>query len=106
MNKSVVYLFMLLSVQWILGCHGTDPADGDKESIIMKSPSFAGLTDSIRQFPKDASLYFRRAELLSQINQHEFASSDFKRSWELKPVPETGLHYVSNLSILGRPAEK
>jgi tetratricopeptide (TPR) repeat protein len=106
MNKSVVCLFVLLSVQWILGCHGTDPAGGDNESIIMRSPSFAGLNDSIRQFPMDASLYFRRAELLSQINQHELASADFKRSWELKPVPETGLHYVSNLSILGRPSEK
>ena len=106
MNKSTIYLFALFNVFWILGCHGTDPAGSGNESIIMRTPLFAGLNDSIRQFPKDASLYFRRAELLSQINQHELASADFRRSWDLKPVAETGLHYVSNLSILGRPAEK
>lgn len=82
-------------------CHNSaDRKEEDTESILESSP-FAAVSDSIRHFPQDASLYFRRAELLSKNNIHEIALADYKKSWELKPEEITGLHFASNLSIAG-----
>jgi tetratricopeptide (TPR) repeat protein len=90
---------------WLAGCHSRDNANNKDTESILETPPFAALSDSIRQFPKDASLYFRRAELLSRNNFHEIAYGDYKKSWELDPIEQTALRYASNLSITGKSEE-
>lgn len=85
--------------------NGPDQNQTEPDRILLQQPPFAALTDSIRQFPKDATLYFRRADLLSRNNQHEIAASDFKTAWGLQPDEETGLRYATTLSILNKPSE-
>jgi pentatricopeptide repeat protein len=87
---------------FISGCHNHQ--SGDKNDVLKIAP-FAALTDSIAQFSKDAALYLKRAELLTQNNLHELASDDFKKSWELEPTEKTALQYASNLSITNRAIE-
>ncbi|HEY4154004.1 MAG TPA: tetratricopeptide repeat protein [Puia sp.] len=73
---------------------------------VERNPAYAALNDSIRSFPKDASLYLRRARRLSLENAHELAYSDFKKAWSLQPSVETGLPYAANLQILGKTSER
>ena len=73
---------------------------------ILEKPPFASITDSIGQFPKNASLYTRRAELLSQTNNHQLAFFDYQKAWHLDPREQTGLLFSSNLSILGMNKER
>ena len=75
----------------------------DKD-ILEKAP-FAALTDSISNNRKDAGIYFRRGELLSQNNQHELAYSDYKKSWELQTDENTAIAYVANMFMLGKSDE-
>jgi tetratricopeptide (TPR) repeat protein len=84
--------------------HGSNPTQ--QEPAILRTPAFAALSDSIRQFPNNADLYLRRAQLLSQINAHELAGLDYKRTWELRPDPQTALQYAANLSITGESVAK
>ncbi|WP_166436986.1 tetratricopeptide repeat protein [Niastella caeni] len=89
---------------WACSCNsGTK----DKESAekVLSSPLYAGLTDSIKQFPQNHELYLQRAVLLSQNNRHEIAMADYKKAWELKPEEHIALQYVSNLMLINRPEE-
>ncbi|MDE3250106.1 MAG: tetratricopeptide repeat protein [Bacteroidota bacterium] len=92
---------------WLFSCMvlfmqacGNNTADGFGDTL--RQPLYAGLTDSIDKSPKDATLYLRRAELLSQHEQHDIAYYDYKKSWELNPLAETALAYASNLFLTGR----
>ncbi len=92
---------------FFLSCKGPkEKKDNDIDSILQRPP-FAALTDSIRQTAPDsaASLYLRRADLLSRNNLHEIATEDYKKAWTLRPEEETGLRYASTLSITGRTDE-
>src|SRR5450432_1867105 len=102
--KNAFKLNILLFVLALLFSAGCKPDDKNKNSSedILSKPPLTALTDSIKRFPDDPDLYFRRAEILSQHNLHEMASSDYKRSWALKPAEETGLRYASNLSIINK----
>jgi tetratricopeptide (TPR) repeat protein len=71
----------------------------------LDNPQIARLNDSISRFPKNAGLYFRRAEWLTMNNAHEAAAADYRKSWELAPLAETGLRYASSLSINNRRAD-
>lgn len=99
MNRCKKWCGLALSACLLLlvGCN----VDNDKSSLysreILLRPPYAGLTDSLKTFPDDPVLYLQRALLLSQNNRHELATADYKKSWELKPDPNTALEYVSNL---------
>ncbi len=99
----------LILIGWTLlltpACKGPSEKNEDGTHIILKSPPYASLTDSIRLFPQLASLYFRRGDLLSRNNQHELAEADYRNAWTLQPDEETGLRYASTLSITNKPAE-
>jgi len=98
-------LILVVSVLFLgIGCKWTDKNKNVSEDILNKPP-FANITDSIKRFPDDAALYFKRAEILSQNNLHEIANADYKKSWELKEDAQTGRRYASNLSIIGKQAE-
>src|ERR1700733_12210511 len=83
-------------------CGHSDRYAKNGSSELLSSLPYTPVTDSIRKFPGDAGLYLRRAELLTQNNQHELAESDYSKSWDLAATAETGYRYVSNLSIQGK----
>ena len=87
-------------------CRDKQNSENGSASRILEKPPFATITDSIAQFPKNASLYLRRAELLSQTNNHQLAFFDYQKAWHLDPREQTGFLFSSNLSILGMNKER
>lgn len=77
----------------------------DNAKKILQAAPYKGLTDSIGLFPSNVDLYTQRAMLLSQHNQHELATADYRKAWELAPDPATALRYVSNLLLVNKPLE-
>jgi len=95
-------IILILSVfLFAAACNQADKNQNSTE-LILNSPTFTALTDSIKRFPDDAVLYFRRGEILSQHNLLEIANADYKKSWELKPDEQTGARYASSLSVIGK----
>jgi tetratricopeptide (TPR) repeat protein len=88
---------------WLCSCSsGNEKVSAEK---ILSAPPYAGLTDSIKQFPQNQDLYLQRGVLLSQNNMHELAMADYKKAWELKPEEYIALQYVSNLMLVNRPGD-
>jgi tetratricopeptide (TPR) repeat protein len=85
----------------VAACQDKRNSEGESASKILEKPPFASITDSIRAFPKNASLYLRRAELLSQTNNHQIAFFDYQKAWFLDAQEQTAMLFASNLSILG-----
>lgn len=98
-----VLLYILCPVVVIMsGCSNEAP-NGFSE--MLQQPQYKSITDSIEKSPNNASLYLRRAELLTQNNQHDVAYYDYKKSWELQPGESTALQFASNLFLAGRSKE-
>src|SRR6188474_2917834 len=99
---------VLLSLSISLGaCNLSDKKEGKavvNKDILDEAP-FAALTDSIANNRKDAGIYFRRGELLSQNNHHELAYSDYKKSWELQTDENTAIAFIANMFMLGKSDE-
>jgi tetratricopeptide (TPR) repeat protein len=91
-----------LTALLIIGC-GQDNTENPER--ILSKPPYAGITDSIKATPQNADLYLVRAIRLSQNNQHELATRDYEKAWELAPAESTALQYVSNLLLVDQPAE-
>jgi tetratricopeptide (TPR) repeat protein len=72
---------------------------------ILQQPPYAGLTDSIKQFPQDVTLYERRGLLLAQNNLHDLATADYKQAWKMSATAGNGLLYASGLLIEGKQEE-
>jgi tetratricopeptide (TPR) repeat protein len=85
-------------------CDFSDKKGNDPEKILH-SPPYAGLTDSIAQFPNDARLYAARGLRLSQNDHHEMATPDYKKAWELNQVEGMAQEYVNNLLLVNKPRE-
>lgn len=83
---------------------GCDQGNTEKTEQLLLKPPYAGLTDSIKAAPQNADLYLARAVRLSQNNQHELATNDYKKAWELAPAEGTALQYISNLMLVDEPA--
>jgi tetratricopeptide (TPR) repeat protein len=96
--KTIGYCLLGLLVA---GCGQNDT--GTTQSILSKPP-YAGITDSIKAAPQNAELYLTRGIRLSQNNQHELATGDYKKAWELAPDEGTALQYISNLMLVDEPA--
>ena len=71
---------------------------------ILSRPPFASLTDSIRKFPENDDLFFRRAVLLNENNYPEPALSDFKKAWGISKQEQYALG-ISTLLLENKPAE-
>ena len=69
---------------------------------ILNQAPYDGLTDSIKQQPKNDELYFRRAVLLNTNNLPEPALADFKKAWSLKK-DEKYANGLSNMLLDKRP---
>ncbi|MEO5998974.1 MAG: tetratricopeptide repeat protein [Chitinophagaceae bacterium] len=103
MNKRYTSIFMLLGMITFFGCNPFDSENNDsKNAKVLKEPPFKVITDSIDEFPNDAYLYLKRAELLSQKNFTELAFPDFKKAWTIKPDEPTAVLYAANLFMTGR----
>ena len=87
-------------------CQRGGKPSGDDNGILLNSPPYGALTDSIRRFPGDATLYLRRAAMLTQRDLHELAAADYSRSWAKGPAEQTAIQYAANLSILNKAAGK
>ncbi len=97
------YVLTILGLTVLLtlfSCEAADePTDADIEHTLQ-SPPFAGLTDSIRQFPDDVPLRLKRAVSLSQHNLHELAATDYRKAWEISGNEDIALQYISNLLLM------
>lgn len=99
-----MYVIVLLILTG--SCNSVDNDNGEvNDKDVLKSPPFVTITDSISQFPDNASLYLRRAELLTEKELHEMAYSDYNKAWQLKPDEETASLYASNLFLAGKENE-
>lgn len=93
----VVLLFILVQS----GCK----SEGNDVQNMLLQPPFAALSDSIRQFPDNPRYYLERGLLLSQNNYHEFATTDYKKAWDLSSDEGVGLEYASNLLLVNKTEE-
>ncbi len=94
--------FLLIGLLcWLCSCNSGKEKESPEK--VLGSQPYAGLTDSIKQFPQNQDLYLERAILLSQNNRHELAMADYKKAWELKPEEQVALLYVSNLMLVNKP---
>jgi tetratricopeptide (TPR) repeat protein len=101
MNRiAKVFTRIICGLILIISCNdkGTDSAFGE---ILIQAP-YAGLTDSLKQQPKNDDLYFRRAVLLNTNNLPEPALADFKKAWSLKK-DEKYAFGISNLLLNKNP---
>ncbi|MEO6315214.1 MAG: tetratricopeptide repeat protein [Chitinophagaceae bacterium] len=98
MKHFLFYAWCLLAAG-LVSC-GDRSANGFDE-ILQQAP-FKSISDSIGASPSDAGLLLRRAELLTQNNQHDIAYYDYKKSWELQQSAPAALLYTSNLFLTGR----
>jgi tetratricopeptide (TPR) repeat protein len=100
--KRIFFYFACLVMTTACSCNlaGGKSANGFDETL--QQPPFKSITDSIEKNPSDAGLLLRRAELLTQNNQHDIAYYDYKKSWQLQPAEGSALLFVSNLFLTGR----
>ena len=94
---------VLMLLPLLSSCVNSDKNPGNETvTKTLGSPLFKALTDSIRQFPENVSLYERRASLLSQNNFHEIANVDYKKAWELSKDESVSLEYASSLLLTNK----
>ena len=86
-----------------LACNEQEPTN--KTGDFLNQAPFKSITDSIKQFPDNPGLYLERAIRLSQHNKLDFATPDFKKSWEMSHDPGVALEYVSNLLLVNKLEE-
>lgn len=96
--------FSLIILVFGLFCTVLSSCKEDQENVQilrLDQPPYAGLTDSIKQFPDRVELYLSRALLLSQNNQHEAATPDYKKAWEMSTDEMVAIEYAANLQLTG-----
>ena len=103
--KRILCSIVCLAVIGFAGCGlGGDKSVNGFNEILQKAP-FKPVSDSIEKSPSDVNLLLRRAELLTQNNQHDIAYYDYKKSWELAASEPIALLFTSNLFLTGRNKE-
>lgn len=85
-------LFYLLCLPLVLACNSETT-----DSTLLLQPPYDRLTDSIRQQPGNADLYYRRGALLYRQDQKAFAEKDLRQAWQLQPTEEHALSVVTAL---------
>jgi Flp pilus assembly protein TadD len=91
---SMVRLFaFVLIITVITACNETVT----DESPLLNQPPYATVSDSIRQSPKAADLYYRRGVLLYQGLHKDLALADLRTAWTLEPKEEFGLSLATAL---------
>jgi tetratricopeptide (TPR) repeat protein len=100
-SRLYALLLLMITGVFFVACHGKDKnIKGNNETAILHTAPFQGITDSIQHDPNNAELLLRRAVMLSQSNQHELATEDYRKSWELTNNEGIALQYISNLLLV------
>ena len=87
--------FLLMAFIFIFSCsdeHENDP---------VSEPPYAQLTDSIRNMPRNSSLYYRRGSMLFGNGQYQLAEMDFQKAWDLEPKEEYAVSLTAVLKQRG-----
>jgi tetratricopeptide (TPR) repeat protein len=71
---------------FFISCGSPDATDG-----LLKEPPYDKLTDSIRQAPGNADLYYKRGVLLYQNEKNGYAEKDIRTAWQMAPNEEYAL---------------
>src|SRR3954470_20365424 len=100
MDKGV-HLVALVVLLMSSSCNLLDKNDRS-DSRVLNSAAFKNLTDSIKQFPRDASLYLRRGQLLLQKKYPDLAVQDYEKAWKISPDEQTALLYTASLFMAGK----
>ncbi|HWJ26263.1 MAG TPA: tetratricopeptide repeat protein [Flavisolibacter sp.] len=87
-----IYL-LVISAVLIASCNNDESA---ADPLLSQQP-YAPLTDSIKQFPNNATLYYRRGGLLYSNNQMAEAQHDIRTAWKLDPKEEYALSLTTIL---------
>jgi tetratricopeptide (TPR) repeat protein len=77
----------------LVSCSNDRPA-GDP---VLDTEPYASLTDSIRRFPGNADLYYRRAGRLFEAGERQAALSDIRVAWRILPNEPIALRYAGML---------
>ena len=67
-----------------------------EDAVLTRAP-FTQLTDSLKSYPRNAALYYRRGELLDQNNLPELAEQDFRKAWQVSPSENYALRLTAIL---------
>jgi len=81
-----------------LVCMAYACGSNDKSDSLLKSPTYAALTDSLQEAPQDPTLYYKRGVLLYQNEQYAYAQNDLQKAWELLPNEQHALSLATLLS--------
>jgi len=104
MNKiAKIAAFLVTGMTIISSCTNNDTPSSPYDKKLAEFP-YGLLTDSIKQFPKDDNLYFRRAVMLNENNETQPALADFRKAWSLKKQEKYALG-ISTLLIDSKPAD-
>lgn len=83
----------LIPVSLLFACSN----ETDQQDAVLTQPPFQSLSDSIRLFPKNSELYYRRGVLLYQNSQPAYAAQDLRQAWSLQPKEEYALSMTTLL---------
>jgi tetratricopeptide (TPR) repeat protein len=98
MNRIIPLLAALIV---LFSCRSKDKTAAAFDDLLQQPP-FKVYTDSIRDEPKKANLYFTRGQLLLQNQQLDAALPDFEKAWQLDRSDVTAYAYGSMLINLQR----
>ena len=68
------------------------------DNTLLKAP-YTKLTDSLKQAPKDANLYYRRGAMLYQNGEYALAKQDLQQAWIIAPEES---HALSLATVLAK----
>jgi tetratricopeptide (TPR) repeat protein len=80
-------------ILFLVSCSNNTASDLE----VLSQPPFDKLTDSIRQSPQNADLYYRRGILLYSNQQPAYAEQDIRTAWQLAPKEEYALSMTTLL---------
>ena len=88
-----ILVLFSICVTILLACTNQESTD----TTLTKAP-YNKLTDSIKQAPTDAALYYRRGVLLYQNEEYPLAQKDLHQAWTLAPGEEHALSLATLLA--------
>jgi tetratricopeptide (TPR) repeat protein len=85
-------------------CNNQETRDPEDRSVLLEEP-YREITDSINNDPKNATLYERRAALLTEGGQLDLAEADLLKRYELEPSEKNAEQLVNMLFMTGKSRE-
>lgn len=100
--KWVTFPAILILFAGLASCtNGEETPASSPDASLLEKPPYASISDSIRQDPKNPTLYQERASRLMANARYALAAEDLNTAWDLSPNEKIGEQRVSNLFLLG-----